>query len=391
MNFSLSITSLLNLGLVPWTAITLVLGFVLIEFIDRSDSSQIVPNGSKRQTNTCTTIKSTPTKVRFNEQVRLIRFDVDSRPETEKGAGNSPAEPDPNEAMPEDRIVTLGRSLHRKLLDKEAERKQKLKAFSNRIFRRKTEEEESTEAIEIVDESDPKPLTTAEPKDRPKPAASVPKVKITIKTQPVVYHVSYSEEIQIRKTEKFCGFGLRNNLVKVHNKNFNYSYKSEADLLRRDWERALEKHSESHPVTFNGAVWTTSGHARGMVNQKMEPKPKRFGPTSQPLRKRLQLLRITKVYANEPDRKTIYELNKTSSFYPYPYEHLIKYERPARNRNTEYRSVKHLMSRPKPCFTLNYASSQRAFGQRPSHPCAPSAWSLSGRGSFESASYYGVR
>ena len=52
-------------------------------------------------------------------------------------------------------------------------------------------------------------------------------VHIRVDTRPVVYNVTYSEEIRMRKSEGTCGtFWRRNNLVRVHNKNFSYSYKA---------------------------------------------------------------------------------------------------------------------------------------------------------------------
>ena len=55
---------------------------------------------------------------------------------------------------------------------------------------------------------------------------------------------------------------LPNRIVKIRNKQYSYAYRAEADLLRRDWEAALERHSERHPVTYNHCMWTTTSHAR---------------------------------------------------------------------------------------------------------------------------------
>ena len=98
-------------------------------------------------------------------------------------------------------------------------------------------------------------------------------------------------EIRVRKlgSSRF----RKNGLVKVHNKSFDYAYKSEMDLLKRDWEAALERHSERHPVTFNGSLWTTTSQARRLADQRAAPKKALCRPM--PLRQRRQVLKITKV------------------------------------------------------------------------------------------------
>ena len=73
------------------------------------------------------------------------------------------------------------------------------------------------------------------------------------------------------------------------------------DLLKRDWERALERHSEKHPVTFNGNLWTTTSQARRLVDRKNADRKRSLCATAaagnglqRPLRQRRQLLTITK-------------------------------------------------------------------------------------------------
>lgn len=64
------------------------------------------------------------------------------------------------------------------------------------------------------------------------------------------------------KGRSFVQWFLPNRVVKIRNKQYSYAYRAEADLLRRDWEAALVRHSERHPVTYDRCMWTTTSHAR---------------------------------------------------------------------------------------------------------------------------------
>ena len=64
------------------------------------------------------------------------------------------------------------------------------------------------------------------------------------------------------KNKSFFHWLLPNRAVKIRNKQYSYAYRAEADLLRKDWESALERHSDRHPITYNGCMWMTTTHAR---------------------------------------------------------------------------------------------------------------------------------
>ena len=155
------------------------------------------------------------------------------------------------------------------------------------------------------------------------------------------------------------------------------------DLLRRDWERALDRHSQRHPVTYNGSLWTTTSQARRKVdglNENTGSKLKKIGFLEKPLREKRQVLKITKVYEQHPNHKTIYCLNKTTSFYPNPYEHLISHNAYPQRRpaTTQYKSVNHLLphtSNSSPVVNVNYPTTPRQFSY-PSPPAlyAPNVW-----------------
>ena len=64
------------------------------------------------------------------------------------------------------------------------------------------------------------------------------------------------------KNKSFFHWLLPNRAVQIRNKQYSYAYRAEADLLRKDWESALERHSDRHPITYNGCMWMTTTHAR---------------------------------------------------------------------------------------------------------------------------------
>ena len=68
------------------------------------------------------------------------------------------------------------------------------------------------------------------------------------------------------KTRSIFRFLVPNRIVKIRNKQYSYDYQAEADLLRRDWESALERHSDRHPITYNRCMWMTTSHARKVMN-----------------------------------------------------------------------------------------------------------------------------
>ena len=68
------------------------------------------------------------------------------------------------------------------------------------------------------------------------------------------------------KTRSIFRFLVPNRIVKIRNKQYSYDYQAEADLLRRDWESALERHSDRHPITYNRCIWMTTSHARKVLN-----------------------------------------------------------------------------------------------------------------------------
>ena len=69
------------------------------------------------------------------------------------------------------------------------------------------------------------------------------------------------------KTRSIFRFLVPNRIVKIRNKQYSYAYQAEADLLRRDWESALERHSDRHPITYNRCMWMTTSHARKVLNK----------------------------------------------------------------------------------------------------------------------------
>ena len=129
----------------------------------------------------------------------------------------------------------------------------------------------------------------------------LPTIKLTLKTEPVLYNISYKDEISMRPQNKvkvitnglklwryqiktvifirkyFISFNytskargifrwlIPRRIVKIRNKQYSYSYQAEADLLRRDWESALERHSDRHPITYNRCMWMTTSHARKVL------------------------------------------------------------------------------------------------------------------------------
>ena len=124
-----------------------------------------------------------------------------------------------NPAEGSNRFLDIGRRLRKRLFDNEAERKEKFKSF----FRRKRKHSVETDSVAASEEKHQPAKPAAPPRGKPKTIKpTVNEVHLTVDTRPVVYNVSYSEEIKVRKLGAWT---RRNNLVRVHNKSFNYSYK----------------------------------------------------------------------------------------------------------------------------------------------------------------------
>ena len=97
---------------------------------------------------------------------------------------------------------------------------------------------------------------------------------------------------------------------------------------------------------------------------------------------------MTQVYAQYPNHQTIYQLDKTTAFYPDPKEHLIRHNAHPhrqgiipRRSTTEYRSVSHLLPPPAPSpsqhpvVVVTYPRTNRTFNYAPSPGLyAPSVW-----------------
>ena len=91
------------------------------------------------------------------------------------------------------RFTDIGRRLRQRLFDNEAERKEKIKSF----FRRKRKDSGSVETTSSTQEETKEELPKNKPPIAMKPApATVKEVHLTVDTRPVVYNVSYSEEIR---------------------------------------------------------------------------------------------------------------------------------------------------------------------------------------------------
>ena len=92
---------------------------------------------------------------------------------------------------------------------------------------------------------------------------------------------------------------------------------------------------------------------------------------------------LDQVYAQYPNHKTVYQLDKTTAFYPDTNEHLIYHNaHPSRQisrRSADYRSVSHLLPPPappsRPVVIVTYPRSNRVFNYTPSPRLyAPSVW-----------------
>ena len=70
--------------------------------------------------------------------------------------------------------------------------------------------------------------------------AGLPPIHVRVKSNPVVYHVKYSDVTTVGKV--------------VRQRNRNYSYKADHDLVKKDWERAIEMQAVNYPVKYNRSI-----------------------------------------------------------------------------------------------------------------------------------------
>jgi hypothetical protein len=213
------------------------------------------------------------------------------------------------DSAPNGGLLAKGMARFRKRLEEnEAKRKKGLQAFCEKLkFWKKTEVDKDDNA------STPKASDCCHCHklcDYHALAAQIsrppPTLKLLIRHRPVIYHVQYDDVIKVRGK-----LGVFSRQAVLHNRQYGFSYRSEVDLLRRDWELALERHSEQHPMTYNNSLWTTTSTARKRLEQNRQPQS-RWRKLRPVVKCRLQRLRIEKEYSNQPYRRCYYTLVRKS-------------------------------------------------------------------------------
>ncbi len=217
--------------------------------------------------------------------------------------------PDPDQPM--ENGGPLGK-LRQRLLAKEQERKERVKSWLEKLkfWKAKPKPPEQEETVEPKNDCChchcSRQVANRWPIQQP--------ANLVVKTQPVIYHVNYKDVVRIRGKK-----GIFSRQLVVHDRNYGFSYRSDVDLLRRDWELALARHSEQHPLTYNRALWTTTKHARSKMAANKGSGSNRFSFRFRPVIKaREQSLRVKKEYAGLPNKSCYYTVFRRSELRPRP-------------------------------------------------------------------------
>ena len=145
---------------------------------------------------------------------------------------------------------------------------------------------------------------------------------VFVKTNPVVYHVEYSDVTHVGKI--------------VRQRHRNYAYSSDQDFVRRDWERSLEAHNQAHPVRYNRSI-TKGKIKRGELmfskdenvalfvgsSLGMKMRQAKVGESGRffvcqrkkkPAKIRKQRLKIVKEFPDNPNKMSVYKIHKVSKY-----------------------------------------------------------------------------
>ncbi len=134
------------------------------------------------------------------------------------------------------------------------------------------------------------------------PLQPFPHIRLRLKSQPVVYHVRYSDVTTVGKVER--------------RRARQYVYAADRDVIRRDWDKAVEEHADKHPVVYNRSAIKGSSYAMRVREKR---KRKRFPlccckRNPKPAKIRKQQLKIVSEYPEEPFKQSFYEIDKKSKY-----------------------------------------------------------------------------
>ncbi|TRY67609.1 hypothetical protein TCAL_11140 [Tigriopus californicus] len=123
-------------------------------------------------------------------------------------------------------------------------------------------------------------------------------IHLIIKSNPVIYHVDYSDITTVGKIKR--------------KRNRSYVYRSDHDFVRRDWEKAMDRHSQNYPVIYNRSA--IKGTSFGVKLRPIRDGKGWFFWRKKPAKIRVQKLRVLKEFPAHPHRLSIYEIRKKSKY-----------------------------------------------------------------------------
>ena len=116
-------------------------------------------------------------------------------------------------------------------------------------------------------------------------------VTYDVKHTVVVYRTTGSFSLWERPSEKYMK---------------RFSYKSDKDSLKYDWQNVLKRFSDRHPILYNRCLWTTTSSSV----QSRQQSPVQLKGQRIILQRKIQKLTIHKTFLHKPHEKCIYTVKK---------------------------------------------------------------------------------